>query len=79
MVGGKFQGANQIDFKDSVTFCTIDTLPGIFYQTKTVTVDKSFRYVRYLSPKNSHGNIAELEFYGEGDNINPLKGKINWR
>jgi hypothetical protein len=76
MVGGRFQGANQSNFKDSVNLHVIDTLPEVFYQSKSITIDKAFRYLRYLAPKDSHGNIAELEFYGENDSIHPLKGKI---
>jgi hypothetical protein len=76
MVGGRFQGANQSDFRDSVNLYKIDSLPEIFYQTKNVNTDKSFRYVRYKAPVNSHGNIAELEFYGANDTVHPLKGRI---
>lgn len=76
MIGGMFQGANYEDFRDSVLLHVIDTIPSIFYQTKTVNNNQKFRFVRYRAPRNSHGNIAELEFYGENDSIHPLEGKI---
>lgn len=76
MIGGSFQGANREDFSDSVLLHVIDSLPSIFYQSKTVNVNQKFRYVRYRAPLDSHGNIAELEFYGENDSIRPLTGRI---
>ena len=76
MIGGSFQGANRADFRDSVLLYVVDTLPEVFYQTKTVDVNQKFRYVRYRAPRDSHGNIAEMEFYGEADSIHPLTGKI---
>ena len=63
MPGGKFQGST-----DGVTYTdlyTISSQPADGqWTTVTVTADpKSYRYLRYLSPAGSYGNIAELEFY----------------
>jgi glucuronoarabinoxylan endo-1,4-beta-xylanase len=65
MTNGIFQGANQADFSDAVTLFTITNQPatGVF-TSATNNNASAFRYVRYLSPDNGFGNVAELEFYG---------------
>ncbi|HUZ07004.1 MAG TPA: hypothetical protein VMV89_05895, partial [Candidatus Paceibacterota bacterium] len=65
MVDGIFQGANQSDFSDAVTFYTVAAQPpsGTFTSV-SVTNTSAFRYVRYLSPNGGYGNVAELQFYG---------------
>jgi hypothetical protein len=65
MVGGIFQGANQSDFSDAVLLHTITVQPvtGAFTSVE-VTAKEAFRYVRYLSPKDGFGNVAELQFFG---------------
>ncbi len=65
MVGGVFQGANDAAFTSPTTLFTITAAPA--YSTLTpqlVTVTNAFRYVRYLSPNNGYGNVAEVEFWG---------------
>jgi len=65
MVGGIFQGANASDFSDAVTLATITAQPATGVLTSlTVSNTGVYRYVRYLSPANSWGNIAELNFFG---------------
>ena len=65
MVGGSFQGANQADFSDAVTLCTVTTQPPSGgFTSVSITNASAFRYVRYLAPDSSWGNVAELEFYG---------------
>lgn len=73
-IGGKFQGANRADFKDAVTFHTIEQELGLIYYEANVSLPQKFRYVRYLSPVSSHCNMAEVEFYSENENL--LKGDI---
>ena len=65
MVGGVFQGANQADFSDAVALYTVTAQPasGVFTSVN-VTNSAAFRYVRYLAPNSSWGNVAELQFYG---------------
>ena len=63
MQGGKFQGST-----DGVTYTDLYTIGGIpadgQWTTVTLSADpKTYRYLRYLSPAGSYGNIAELEFY----------------
>ena len=77
MIGGVFQGANRSDFKDAINLYTIKKNPGDFFNDIELS-DKSvheFRYLRYLSPKNSFGNIGEIEFY-EPKSIVPVRGKV---
>lgn len=64
MVGGVFQGANQSDFSDAVTLFTITNQPlqGLLVSA-TITNTSAFRFVRYLSPNGSYGDVAELRFY----------------
>ena len=65
MVGGVFQGANNLNFTGAVTLFTITNQPatGVF-TSASLTNPAGFRYVRYLSPSSGFGNVAELEFYG---------------
>jgi autotransporter-associated beta strand protein len=65
MVGGVFQGSNVADFSTAKTLYTIKTAPvdGI-YTEQTITSTAAYRYIRYLSPNNGFGNVAEVEFYG---------------
>lgn len=72
---GVIQGANQEDWLDAVPLYIITekgTIGKMDYAD--VTVNKGFRYVRFVSTGNSRCNIAELEFYGtegEGDDSAP--------
>src|SRR5574344_1711004 len=71
---GKFQGCNNLDFKDVTTFFTHEGITeGCWYRHK-VTDKKTYKYVRYLGPSNSYCNINELDFYDEKGN--KLTGKI---
>ena len=64
MNGGLFQGSNTADFSSGVvTLHTISGTPPVAFATVTISNGTSFRYVRYLAPNNSYGNVAELEFY----------------
>ncbi len=65
MVGGIFQGANQSSFSDAVTLYAVGTQPAFgAFTSANITNASAFRYVRYLAPNSSWGNVAELEFYG---------------
>ncbi len=67
MVGGVFQGANQANFSDAVTLCTVTVSPPQgSYQLVPITVPRTFRYLRYLSPNGGWGDVAEVKFYGPG-------------
>lgn len=60
-----FEGANDPTFFDSVPIAMAKEVReegGM--QFLDVNCSKGFKYVRYVSPNNSHCQIAELEFYG---------------
>ncbi|MBE6291785.1 MAG: transglutaminase domain-containing protein [Bacteroidales bacterium] len=61
--GGRFQVANWEDFSDSVTIATIGRVKESRFHTLSTTCDTTYRYFRYLSPKGSYGNMAEVEMY----------------
>lgn len=69
---GVFEGANNPDFGDAVPIFVITENPVNNQLTKkAINCSKAFRYVRYIGPNDTRGNIAEVEFYGhksEGDN-----------
>ena len=65
MVGGVFQASSDRDFKTDVKdLYQITTTPPEGWNTVEVDSGDAYRYVRYLSPPNSWGNVAEIEFYG---------------
>ncbi|MDP3444353.1 MAG: hypothetical protein Q8T08_15960, partial [Ignavibacteria bacterium] len=76
MMGGVFQGANSPDFTNAITLATIDSFPGEYFNTILINEKRTFRYVRYLAPKNSFGDVAEVEFYEDVTSSSKLKGKI---
>jgi enterochelin esterase-like enzyme/fibronectin type 3 domain-containing protein/regulation of enolase protein 1 (concanavalin A-like superfamily) len=65
MVGGIFQGANLANFSAAVGLHTVTTSPASGgFSSVSINNPAGFRYVRYLSPNDGWGNVAELEFYG---------------
>jgi len=65
MIGGRFQGSNTADFSSGVVeLYAIPTAPPAgSFTTVGIAETTQFRYVRYLSPDASWGNVAEIEFY----------------
>jgi beta-galactosidase len=75
MTGGVFQGANASDFSDAVTFFTLTSQPPDGAWTTLLNSNlNTFRYVRYLSPANGFGNVAEVNFYTPGPAISFANG-----
>jgi len=74
MVGGQFQGS--ADNSTWTALYTITTAPSDAYTTATLTTDlRTFRYLRYLAPDGTYGNVAEVEFdSGTGANAIKLTG-----
>ena len=72
LVLGVFEGANNPDFGDAIPFFVITQKPPYnTFTRQTISCSRAFRYVRYVGPNDSKGNIAEIEFYGfksTGDN-----------
>ena len=65
MVGGVFQGSNDATFSTGViTLATITTAPATGSTTLASNSSGTFRYVRYLAPSGSYGNVAEVQFNG---------------
>jgi hypothetical protein len=75
MLGAKIQAANRADFSDAVTLHTIwkyGTEGGeIFFDT----VKTKYRYWRYYSAPKAQGNIGEMDFFRQGQNVTG-QGKI---
>lgn len=74
IVGGRFQVANRSDFKDAIDVYTIDTVPEALYHTVDLHLDNQYRFFRYIAPKGSPGDLAELEFYNE--NGEQIRGEV---
>jgi hypothetical protein len=66
MVGGVFQGSSSADFRSKpVNLAVVKEKPQLSkFTSVTVTNNTAFRYVRFLSPKQGIGNVAEIEFWG---------------
>ncbi len=65
MVGGKFQGSNVADFSAGVVdLAVITTEPSLSWNCVDVTSSATFKYLRYISPAEGYGNVAEIEFFG---------------
>jgi hypothetical protein len=64
MVGGIFQGSNSANFANAVNLYTITSTPQTGVLTYiTLGNTAAYRYVRYLSPNGSYGNVAEVQFF----------------
>lgn len=74
-LNGKFQGANRIDFQDSITLYTLTHEATMNSYTVDIHEIKQFKYLRYLSGIDGCCNMAEIKFYTNNNN-KPLKGNI---
>ena len=65
MVGGVFQASTSADFSSGVTTLYTVTAAPTSGSLTTVTLASpvTARYVRYLSPNGSEGNVAEVQFF----------------
>ena len=62
---GKFQGSMNSDFSGAITLFEVKETPGDDTLTaQSIAPSKPVRYVRYLAPAKSNGNVAEIEFWG---------------
>lgn len=62
MVGGRFEGANKPDFSDAVTLLEITRPQKYPMEEFAVNSPGTYRYVRYVAPDGSWGNVAEVQF-----------------
>lgn len=74
MDGGRFQGANKPDFSDAITLYKYEGIPEGNWIEKTIDNKQKYRYIRYLGPPASYGNINEIVFYDS--NHQALSGKV---
>ena len=74
LIGGKIVVSNTEDFKDSVLVAVIDNITENRYHTIPLKYSGNYKYVKYLSPKLSCGNIAEIQLYDDNNNlISPIR------
>lgn len=65
MVGGVFQASNTADFSSGVVdLYKVKAAPPDGTTTAAVAPPGTYRYVRYLAPVGSAGNLAEFEVFG---------------
>ncbi len=74
MNGGYFELSNDSLFKKSNIIYKISGVNSELIQKQQVDLQKSYKYIRYMSPPGSFCNVAELHFFDENDN--EIKGKI---
>ncbi len=66
MVGGVFEGTSADPVNGPYEeIYTISNNPGLAWSEANVDL-KEYRSLRYRSPNNSYGNVAEIEFYRDG-------------
>jgi hypothetical protein len=72
MVGGRFQGSSSADFTTGVEdlFEITNEPPENEFTAKRMDTPKKFRYVRYIGPEGGHGNVAEIQFFGDSRGMN---------
>jgi hypothetical protein len=65
MEGGIFQASNTADFSSGVvSLYVVPGPPNDGYTTVGASDSGNYRYVRYLSPAGSYGDIAEMQVFG---------------
>ncbi len=67
--GGKIIVSNDVDFNDSLTVAVIDNITENRFHTIPLSYHGKYKYIKYLSPHNSYGNIAEIEIYDDNDSL----------
>ena len=75
LLGGRFQVANKADFSDSLTVFVVNNVPEICYNSVNVSLNKPYRYFRFLAQEGARGDISEIEVYSPESNIK-LSGKV---
>ncbi len=83
MAGGKFQGSNTSSTSGYVDLYTIPSTPSTDWTTVNISASTAYRWVRYIGPNNSNGNIAEVEFYEpvytyEAENASPSASSVGY-
>jgi hypothetical protein len=67
LIGGIFEASNDPTFATGVvTLYTVTAFPQDGLTTVSVSPGGTYRYVRYVAPAGSYGNIAEFQVFGPG-------------
>ena len=75
VVGGVIEASNNADFKNADTLHVITEYGLEAREIRLDSIEKSYRFWRYLSPKDGFCNMAEIYFF-EKDSIHSTTGKI---
>lgn len=74
LIGGKIVVSNAADFKDSVLVAVIDSINENRYHTIPMNYMGKYKFIKYISPENSYGNIAEILMLDENnDVVSPIR------
>lgn len=61
--------ANDANFKDSLVVATVSGITENRFHTLPLEYTGEYKFIKYISPNGSHGNIAEIELYDDLDSI----------
>jgi hypothetical protein len=71
MVGGKFQGSNESSLAGFVTLAEIKAKPAENTWTEIAFDNqRPYRWIRYVAPAGSRGNVAEIAFFAGKTKLN---------
>lgn len=67
MSGARIRGANAADLSDAVTLYTVPAVPEGAWQDVTLPATTAgYRFVFFTTDASGYGNVAELQFFGQG-------------
>jgi len=69
MIGGKFQGSNDSSFLNAEDLYVISGKPQLHFQDVTVKCKRPYKYLRYLSPHDGYGDVAEIQFFNGPEKV----------
>ena len=75
VVGGRFQGADNPQFRNAEDLYVIEKEPPFKYVSVPLSPSRPYQYLRFLTAGECNGHMAEIEFYKEGSD-QPLSGKV---
>lgn len=67
--GGKIVVSNDKDFCDSLIVAVIDSITENRFHSIRLDYSGQYKYLKYISPRESYGNIAEIEMYNDADSL----------
>ncbi len=76
MLGGVFEGSNDINFTDKDTLFLINQVPERLNIKLKVKLKNKYRYVRYRGANGTYCNVSEVAFYESTNDTIPLRGRI---